>query len=201
MCVEHKNHKCEDQTEPTMVPLTSHLNSVRYACLNPYWQISGIFLRPFYWKTHPDQILHIIYGFSQKIRMDEFSNKTACETTQNSPNDDWMSFPVKRSSSRPGFKKLVLMIFWWMSFPVKRSQKFPSHLPIRVKVSKSILGELRWFQTFLLLPVRFVYRKWSFFWKYIQSLVFLYYLLSWCQKFLESIYGSRIWIVDFSCLK
>ena len=46
--------------------------------INPYWQISG---RPFYWKNHPDQMLHIKYGFSQKIRMDEFSSKTACVTT------------------------------------------------------------------------------------------------------------------------
>ena len=37
--------------------------------------------------------------------MDEFSSKTACVTPQNSPNDDWMSFPVKRSRSRPGFLK------------------------------------------------------------------------------------------------
>ena len=78
--------------------------------VNPYWQISGKFLRPFYWKTHPsknqefsDQMSHIIYGFSQKIRMDEFSSKTACVRPQNSQIDDWMSFPVKRSSSRPIF--------------------------------------------------------------------------------------------------
>ena len=37
---------------------------------------------PFYWKTHPGKILHIIYGFSQKIRIDEFSSKTACVTTR-----------------------------------------------------------------------------------------------------------------------
>ena len=55
--------------------------------------------------------------------------------------------------------------------------------------------------------------KWPFFtfgqirkpevdlWKYIRSLVFLYYLLSWCQRFLESIYGFRILIVGFYCLK
>ena len=40
--------------------------------------------------------------------MDDFSSKTACVTPQNSPIDDWMSFPVKRS------------------------QKFPRNLPIRV---------------------------------------------------------------------
>ena len=28
-------------------------------------------------------MLHIIYGFSQKIRMDEFSSKTVCVTPQN----------------------------------------------------------------------------------------------------------------------
>ena len=37
---------------------------------------SGASHRPFYWKTHPDQILHIIYGFSQKF--------------------GWMNFPIKR---------------------------------------------------------------------------------------------------------
>ena len=54
-------------------------------------------------------MIHIIYmyGFSQKIRMDEFSSKTACVTPQNPPIDHWMSFPVKRSSSRPGLKKWI----------------------------------------------------------------------------------------------
>ena len=32
--------------------------------------------------THPDQMLHIIYGISQRNRMDEFSSKTACVTTR-----------------------------------------------------------------------------------------------------------------------
>ena len=51
--------------------------------INPYWQISGKFLRPFDWKTHPDQMLHITYGSSRKIRMDEFSSKTVCVAPQN----------------------------------------------------------------------------------------------------------------------
>ena len=55
---------------------------------------------------------------------------------------EWMSFPVKRSSSRPGFKKLVLMIFWWVSFPIKWSQKFPRNLPIRVKIKFDNSGVL-----------------------------------------------------------
>ena len=72
---------------------------------------------------------------------------TACVTPQNSPIDDWMSFPVKRSSSRPGFSKNwtgthdFLMdefpsktvcvtphnspIDDWMSFQVKRSSSRP----------------------------------------------------------------------------
>ena len=37
--------------------------------------------------------------------MDEFSSKTVCVAPQNYPIDDWMSFPVKRSRSRPGFQK------------------------------------------------------------------------------------------------
>ena len=37
--------------------------------------------------------------------LDEFSTKTAYVTPQNSKFDDWMGFPVKRSSSRPGFSK------------------------------------------------------------------------------------------------
>ena len=32
--------------------------------------------------AHPDQMFHITYGFSQKIRMDEFSSETACVTTR-----------------------------------------------------------------------------------------------------------------------
>ena len=50
--------------------------------------------RPFYWKTHPDQMLHIIYGFSQKIWMDEFSSKTKL-------NDLWYSwFLMDKFSSK-----------------------------------------------------------------------------------------------------
>ena len=71
------------------------------ATLNPYWQISGEFLRPFYWKTHPIvnwRILGVTQAvllenssrpnvtyhiwFQSKNRMDEFSSKTACVTTQ-----------------------------------------------------------------------------------------------------------------------
>ena len=51
-----------------------------FLTLIPYWRISGKFLRPFYWKTHPDQMLHILYGYSQKIRMDEFFSKASCVT-------------------------------------------------------------------------------------------------------------------------
>ena len=56
---------------------------------------SGASHRPFYWKTHPAQMLHIIYGFSQK--------------------DEWMSFPVKRPVWRPG--KWKFQKHFWMSFP------------------------------------------------------------------------------------
>ena len=65
-------------------------NSSQFERFNPYWQISGKFLRPFYWKTYPDQMLHIIYGFSPKIPMGEFSNKTVCVTPQNSSIVDWI---------------------------------------------------------------------------------------------------------------
>ena len=46
--------------------------------------------------------------------LDELSSKMAHVTPQNSPIDDWVGFPVKRSSSGPDFKKkteLGLMIF------------------------------------------------------------------------------------------
>ena len=48
-------------------------------------------------------MLHIIDGFSQKIRMDEFSSKTVCVTPQNwnFEQKKWMSFPVKRPVWRP----------------------------------------------------------------------------------------------------
>ena len=65
--------------------------------INPYWQISGKFLRPFYWKTHPDQMLHIIYGFSQKIQTDEFSSKTALENENFRKISGWVfhNFPIR----------------------------------------------------------------------------------------------------------
>ena len=71
----------------------------------------------FYW----NHIQYVTFG------LDEFSSKTV----QAGP-----------SSSRPGFKKTELMIFWWMSFPVKRSQKFPRNLPIRVKLKLDDSGVL-----------------------------------------------------------
>ena len=55
-----------------------------------------------FWKIHPDQMLHIIYGFSQKIRMDEFSSNGLCDAPELVKNYFrlnaffWMSFPVKR---------------------------------------------------------------------------------------------------------
>ena len=36
--------------------------------------------------------------------MDDFSSETACVTPQNSPIDDWMSFPVKQSQK---FLKMI----------------------------------------------------------------------------------------------
>jgi len=61
--------------------------------------------RPFYWKTHPFEFFEWNHIWYVAIGMDEFSSKMACVTPQNSPIDDWISFPVKRSSSRPCFKK------------------------------------------------------------------------------------------------
>ena len=46
-----------------------------------------------FWKIHPDQMLHIIYGFSQKIRMDEFSNKRS----------GWRPRIEKKLNRYPGF--------------------------------------------------------------------------------------------------
>ena len=33
---------------------------------NPYWQSSGKFLRPFFWKTHLDQMLHNMMKIIEK---------------------------------------------------------------------------------------------------------------------------------------
>ena len=52
-------------------------------CRKLYFTNSGASHRSFYWKTHSDQMLYIIYGFSQKIRIDEFFSKTFCVTPQN----------------------------------------------------------------------------------------------------------------------
>ena len=37
------------------------------------------------------ETIYVLFG------LDEFSTKTVCVTSQNSPVDDWKSFPVKRS--------------------------------------------------------------------------------------------------------
>ena len=41
------------------------LQKIRYVihCFNPYWQISGTFLRPFYWKTHPSKNPEYLFSF------------------------------------------------------------------------------------------------------------------------------------------
>ena len=31
--------------------------------VNPYWQISGTFLRPFYWKIHPSKNHEYLFSF------------------------------------------------------------------------------------------------------------------------------------------
>ena len=62
--------------------------------LNPYWQISGTFLRPFYWKTHPSKNYEHLFSFLNSGReLDQFTGKFI-------QSSKWMSFPVKRSSSR-----------------------------------------------------------------------------------------------------
>jgi len=35
--------------------IKADVESVKIESVNPYWQISGTFLRPFYWKTHPSK--------------------------------------------------------------------------------------------------------------------------------------------------
>ena len=101
------------------------------------FSFSGSSHRPFYWKTHPFEFFDWNHIWYVTIGLDEFSSKTACVTPQNSPIDDWISFPEQRSSSRPGFSKnWITHDFWWMSFPVKPSQKCPRNLPIRVNNGK-----------------------------------------------------------------
>ena len=34
-----------------------------YVRINPYWQISGTFLRPFFWKTHPPKKHEYLFSF------------------------------------------------------------------------------------------------------------------------------------------
>ena len=60
---------------------------------------SGASHRLFYWKTHPFEFFERNDMWYVAIGMDKFSSKMACVTPQNSPIDDWISFPVKRSSS------------------------------------------------------------------------------------------------------
>ena len=96
---------------------------------------SGLSHMPFYWKTHPFVFFDWSHIWYVTFGLDKFSTKTDCATPQNSPIDDWISFPVKRSSWRPGFSKNYMGThdFQGMSFSVKRSHKCPRNLPIRVK--------------------------------------------------------------------
>ena len=87
-----------------------------------YWQIMKKVIQKIFWNYHlpgrhtgrftgklinsNNLTENIWYG---TFGLDEFSGKTACVTPQNSPIDDWMSFPVKRY------------------------QKFLGNLPIRVR--------------------------------------------------------------------
>ena len=123
---------------------------------NPYLQISGTFLRPFYWKTHPSKNHEYLFSF--------LKNRVVSWTVLLENSSIWffdwnyiwyVTFGLDEFSSKTVqltnrfFKKLndflVLMIFWWMSFPVKRPQKCPRNLPIRVnKVKKGKTGRLCW---------------------------------------------------------
>ena len=80
---------------------------------------NGSWARPFYWKTYPVQMLHIIYDFGQKIQMDEFSSKTVCVTPQNWKN--WYSwFLMDEFSSKTACvttRKMKILEKFWMSFP------------------------------------------------------------------------------------
>ena len=69
------------------------------------FSFSGSSHRLFYWKTHPSDFFDWNHIWYVKFGLDEFFSKTACVTPRNSPIDDWMSFPVKRSCWRPAFTK------------------------------------------------------------------------------------------------
>ena len=106
--------------------------------LNPYWQIFGKFLRPFYWKTHPSKNQEYLFSFFKPGReLDHLLENSSNRRSENSgasqrpfywknhpdqmlhiksgSNKKWMSFPVKRSVWRPGKRKFQKN--FWMSFP------------------------------------------------------------------------------------
>ena len=61
--------------------------------------------------------------FSTKcFLLDEFSSKTACVVPQNSPIDDWMSFPVIRSGSFP--RNLTIRVKRFLAESLEVSNKF-----------------------------------------------------------------------------
>ena len=96
--------------------------NILYMSINPYWQISRKFPRPFYWKTHPSKNLywvpiqlkktgHELDRFTEKLIQTKFHISYMVSVKK----IDWMSFPVQRPVWRPGkwkFKKI-----FWMSFP------------------------------------------------------------------------------------
>ena len=57
-------------------PQVSPSDLSKLSSFNPYWQISGKFLRPFYWKTHLLKIMSTIQFFSILGRhTDRFTGK------------------------------------------------------------------------------------------------------------------------------
>ena len=60
--------------------------------LNPYWQISGKWVRSYYWKTHPLKNHEYLFSFFEKLgrEPDRITGKLI---------QKWMNFPAIRSSS------------------------------------------------------------------------------------------------------
>ena len=86
---------------------------------------------------------HIVYGFGQKIRMDEFSNKTACVTRHDAPElkklNRYSCFLMDGFSSKTD---CVTPKDWNFE---KKLDEFSSETAWKIKISEKFLDEFSMF--------------------------------------------------------
>ena len=81
--------------------------------INPYWQISGTFLRPFYWKTHPSKNHEYPYSFlknrvvTQTVLLENSSNRHLENSGASHRPFYWKTHPKESIQA-----KIIFYQFW-----------------------------------------------------------------------------------------